>query len=78
MVLGPLVWAIPIAVACYVFGTCTGSCFIAGRISYVTAREGHFNLVLAMVHVKRYTPAPAVILNVTFSSLNAMLCLISF
>uniref|UniRef100_H2YWY2 Amino acid permease/ SLC12A domain-containing protein n=1 Tax=Ciona savignyi TaxID=51511 RepID=H2YWY2_CIOSA len=64
VVLGFMVWIIPLSVAASVFGTCIGSCFTAGRISYAAAREGHFNQVLAMIHVQRYTPAPAVVLNV--------------
>uniref|UniRef100_H2YWY0 b(0,+)-type amino acid transporter 1 n=2 Tax=Ciona savignyi TaxID=51511 RepID=H2YWY0_CIOSA len=63
VVLGFMVWIIPLSVAASVFGTCIGSCFTAGRISYAAAREGHFNQVLAMIHVQRYTPAPAVVLN---------------
>nr|CAB3266337.1 b(0,+)-type amino acid transporter 1-like [Phallusia mammillata] len=62
-VLGVMVWVIPVSVTCSVFGTCLGSCFTAGRISYVAAREGHFNQVLSMIHVKKCTPAPSVILN---------------
>ncbi|CAK8694550.1 unnamed protein product [Clavelina lepadiformis] len=62
-VLGSFVWIIPLAVSWSVFGTCLGSCFTAGRISYVAAREGQFTKVLAMLHVKKLTPAPAVILN---------------
>ncbi|XP_076803048.1 b(0,+)-type amino acid transporter 1-like [Clavelina lepadiformis] len=63
VVLGVMVWIIPFAVSCSVFGTCVGSCFTAGRISYAAAREGHFNQVLSMLQVKRLTPAPAVLLN---------------
>nr|XP_002125910.1 b(0,+)-type amino acid transporter 1 [Ciona intestinalis] len=62
-VLGVMVWVIPVFVCWSVFGTCLGSCFTAGRISYVAAREGHFTKVLAMLHAKRMTPAPAVLLN---------------
>nr|XP_026695925.1 b(0,+)-type amino acid transporter 1-like [Ciona intestinalis] len=69
VVLGFMVWIIPFSVAASVFGTCVGSCFTAGRISYAAAREGHFNQVLAMVHIKHFTPAPAVILNGTIALL---------
>ncbi|XP_039249142.2 b(0,+)-type amino acid transporter 1-like [Styela clava] len=62
-VLGVMSWIIPLAVTWSVFGTCLGSCFAAGRISYTASREGHFNQVLSMIHIKRLTPAPAVLLN---------------
>jgi len=63
-ILGVFVWIIPVAVCWSVFGTCLGSCFTAGRIYYVAAREGQFTKLLAMLHYKRNTPAPAVLLNV--------------
>lgn len=64
--LGVMAWIIPVAVTWSVFGTCLGSCFTAGRIAYVASREGQFNEVLSMIHVKRLTPAPSVILNVRY------------
>uniref|UniRef100_H2YSC3 Amino acid permease/ SLC12A domain-containing protein n=1 Tax=Ciona savignyi TaxID=51511 RepID=H2YSC3_CIOSA len=76
-VLGVMVWVIPCFVCWSVFGTCLGSCFTAGRISYVAAREGHFSKVLAMLHAKRMTPAPAVLLNVSFNEKLMRTCKVS-
>jgi len=60
-----MAWIVPVSVASSVVGTCLAVCFTGGRISHVAAKEGHFSLVLAMIHVKRFTPTPSVILNVS-------------
>lgn len=62
-VLRPMDWIIPVSVTCSVFGTCLGSCFTAGRISYAGAKEGLYSPLLSMLHIERYTPAPAVLFN---------------
>jgi len=62
-VLSPMEWIIPVSVTCSVFGTCLGSCFTAGRISYAGAKEGLYSPLLSMLHIERYTPAPAVLFN---------------
>ncbi|XP_033625653.1 b(0,+)-type amino acid transporter 1-like [Asterias rubens] len=59
--LGPMAWIIPFFVCCSTFGAANGSVFASGRLAFVTAREGHTVDVLSMVHVKRYTPVPALI-----------------
>nr|CAB3266341.1 b(0,+)-type amino acid transporter 1-like [Phallusia mammillata] len=68
-VLGVGSLVIPVAVAFSVFGTCLAICFATVRIMYVAAREEHFNQVLAMIHVRTLTPAPAVILMGVLSML---------
>uniref|UniRef100_A0A3P8VX95 b(0,+)-type amino acid transporter 1 n=1 Tax=Cynoglossus semilaevis TaxID=244447 RepID=A0A3P8VX95_CYNSE len=62
-VLHPMSWIIPIFVVFSTFGSANGSCFAAGRISYVSAREGHMVKVLSYISVKYLTPSPAVIFN---------------
>ncbi|XP_071957373.1 b(0,+)-type amino acid transporter 1-like isoform X2 [Antedon mediterranea] len=70
--LGPMAWIMPIFVCCSTFGACNGSLFTSGRLAYVAAREGHMVEVISMVHVKRYTPFPALV----FTSLVAIIMLI--
>ena len=54
---------IPLMVAASVFDTATISCFAASRIPFAAARDGEFPRVLSMIHRKRLTPVPSVILN---------------
>ncbi|XP_033625641.1 b(0,+)-type amino acid transporter 1-like isoform X1 [Asterias rubens] len=71
--LGPtMAWIIPFFVCCSTFGAINGSTFTAGRLTFVAAREGHMVEILSMVHVKRYTPFPALV----FQSLIAILMLL--
>jgi len=62
-VLGVFKWIIPAFVSWSVLGACLGSCFTAGRISFVAARENQFPQILSMLNVNFLTPAPAVLLN---------------
>ena len=54
---------IPVMVASSVFGTALISCFTASRIPFVAACDGEYPAVLSMLHKKRMTPVPAVLLN---------------
>jgi len=60
---------IPIMVASSVFGTALISCFTASRIPFVAACDGEYPAVLSMLHKKRMTPVPAVLLNGILASL---------
>ncbi|XP_007887564.1 b(0,+)-type amino acid transporter 1 [Callorhinchus milii] len=62
-VLTPATWIVPLFVVFSTFGAANGSCFTAGRLTYVTAREGHMLKILAYINVKHLTPAPALIFN---------------
>lgn len=62
-------WIIPIFVAMSTFGTGNGSLFSGGRLMFVAARNEHLPDVLAMVHVKKYTPSPAIILTFVLATI---------
>ncbi|XP_056268858.1 b(0,+)-type amino acid transporter 1 [Pseudoliparis swirei] len=62
-VLHPLSWIVPLFVVFSTFGSANGSCFTAGRLAYVSGREGHMVKILSYISLKRYTPAPALMFN---------------
>ncbi|XP_043996508.1 b(0,+)-type amino acid transporter 1 [Gambusia affinis] len=62
-VLYPVAWIVPLFVAFSTFGSANGSCFTAGRLSYVAGREGHMVKILSYISLKRYTPLPALLFN---------------
>jgi len=53
----------PILVALSCYGAANGTVFACGRLSLAAGREGHLPEVLGMIHKKRRTPIPAVILT---------------
>ena len=66
-ILGVMAWLMPLSVACSTFGAANGTIFAAGRLCYVASREGHLVDVLSFVHVKKMTPAPAVLFSAFLS-----------
>lgn len=62
-ILGPMAWLMPLSVAFSTFGAANGTIFAAGRLCYVASREGHLVDVLSFVHVKKLTPAPALLFH---------------
>ncbi|XP_041840936.1 b(0,+)-type amino acid transporter 1 isoform X2 [Melanotaenia boesemani] len=62
-VLYPLSWMVPLFVVFSTFGSANGSCFTAGRLAYVSGREGHMVKILSYISLKRYTPSPALVFN---------------
>lgn len=66
-VLGIAAFIIPVSVVVSSFGAGNGSCFTSGRLSFAAARENHLPDVLAFIHVKKYTPSPALIFNALLS-----------
>lgn len=62
-VLYPVSWLVPLFVVFSTFGSANGSCFTAGRLAYVSGREGHMVKILSYISLRRYTPSPALLFN---------------
>ena len=58
-----MAWLMPLSVAISTFGSANGTIFAAGRLCYVASREGHLVDVLSFVHIKKLTPAPALLFH---------------
>lgn len=56
-------FAMPILVALSCYGAANGTVFACGRLSLAAGREGHLPELLSMIHKKRHTPIPAVIMT---------------
>ncbi|CAJ1074043.1 b(0%2C+)-type amino acid transporter 1 isoform X2 [Xyrichtys novacula] len=66
-VLGEWGWIMSLAAALSAFGSLNGTFFSGGRVCFVAAREGHMPDILAMAHVRRLTPSPALIFTTIVS-----------
>jgi len=62
--LGSMNFVIPLGVALSAFGSALSIQFGVTRLCYVAGREGHMVEAFSYIHVRRLTPAPAVILQV--------------
>ncbi|XP_027145368.1 cystine/glutamate transporter isoform X2 [Larimichthys crocea] len=56
--------AVPVFVALSCYGSMNGCLFALSRMFYVASREGQLPEVLSMIHIRRHTPLPAVIILV--------------
>ncbi|XP_048885979.1 b(0,+)-type amino acid transporter 1 isoform X1 [Brienomyrus brachyistius] len=59
----PMSWVVPLFVVFSTFGAANGSCFTAGRLTYVAGREGHMVKILSYISLRHCTPSPAIIFN---------------
>jgi L-type amino acid transporter 9 len=64
-ILGVMKLVIPVGVAISTFGCALSGQFATARLCYVAGREGHMVEALSYIHVRRLTPAPAVLLQVS-------------
>ncbi|XP_070572206.1 cystine/glutamate transporter-like [Ptychodera flava] len=58
-----MAWTIPMFVALSTAGTVTANLLTTPRMFFVASREGHLPDVLAMIHIRRFTPIPAVLVT---------------
>lgn len=63
--LGVMAFVIPLGVALSTFGCALSIQFSVTRLCYVAAREGHMLEAFSYIHVRRLTPAPAVVMQVS-------------
>uniref|UniRef100_A0A1B6FDB9 b(0,+)-type amino acid transporter 1 n=1 Tax=Cuerna arida TaxID=1464854 RepID=A0A1B6FDB9_9HEMI len=68
-ILGPLKFVIPVGVALSSFSCSMASQFGVARLTFAAGREGHMPEALSYIHIHRYTPAPAVVLQGVLTSL---------
>uniref|UniRef100_A0A1B6L852 b(0,+)-type amino acid transporter 1 n=1 Tax=Graphocephala atropunctata TaxID=36148 RepID=A0A1B6L852_9HEMI len=66
-ILGPLKFIIPVGVALSTFSCSMASQFGVARLTFAAGREGHMPEALSYIHIHRYTPAPAVVLQGTLT-----------
>jgi L-type amino acid transporter 9 len=65
-ILGVMSVIIPLGVALSTFGCALSVQFSVTRLCYVAGREGHMVEVFSYIHIRRLTPASAVVSQVSY------------
>ncbi|NXX75524.1 XCT protein, partial [Urocolius indicus] len=68
-----LISVVPVLVALSCFGTMNGGIFTFSRTLFVASREGQWPPLFSMIHIRRHTPLPAVMLM--FPLVTTMVCI---
>eukprot|EP00076_Gallus_gallus_P021844 XP_015142982.1 cystine/glutamate transporter isoform X2 [Gallus gallus] len=68
-----LISVVPVLVALSCFGTMNGGILTFSRTLFVASREGQWPPLFSMIHIRRHTPLPAVMLM--FPLVTAMVCI---
>ncbi|KAI1238821.1 hypothetical protein IHE44_0011911 [Lamprotornis superbus] len=68
-----LISVVPVLVALSCFGTLNGGIFTFSRTLFVASREGQWPPLFSMIHIRRHTPLPAVMLM--FPLVTVMVCI---
>uniref|UniRef100_A0A8C2R7G1 Solute carrier family 7 member 10 n=1 Tax=Capra hircus TaxID=9925 RepID=A0A8C2R7G1_CAPHI len=76
--LGYFSWVMPVSVALSTFGGINGYLFTSSRLCFSGAREGHLPSLLAMIHVRRCTPIPALLVCVIIMLVGDTYTLINY
>ncbi|XP_069757232.1 Y+L amino acid transporter 2-like isoform X3 [Narcine bancroftii] len=63
-VFGMAKWIISIVVAVSCYNTLNATVILASRLYFVAACEGYLPQILSMIHVTRFTPIPALVINI--------------
>jgi amino acid transporter len=66
-------WMIPVFVAMSTFGGVNGTLFTTARMFFAGAEVGQMPEILACVHIKRFTPVPALLFSCVVSLVVMML-----
>lgn len=67
--LGPVQYSIPFGVALSTFGCALSVQFGVTRLCYAAAQDGLLVNCLSFIHIRRLTPSPAVVLQVSYRSI---------
>ncbi|XP_071583615.1 cystine/glutamate transporter-like isoform X2 [Heliangelus exortis] len=68
-----LISVVPVLVGLSCFGTMNGGIFTFSRTLFVASREGQWPPLFSMIHIRKHTPLPAVMLM--FPLVTAMVCI---
>nr|XP_005299575.2 LOW QUALITY PROTEIN: solute carrier family 7 member 13 [Chrysemys picta bellii] len=68
-VIPSIAWVIPLSIAASIFGALNSSMFILGRLSYAGSQSGHLPVLISMLNVHYWTPAPAMIFSTIIASI---------